>query len=88
MTTDDIGAAMPDQAAVENSVSPTAPALRMRRHRDRRRNGLRCLTLQVRDREIDALVRKGLLTAETRNVVREITMAFYRFLDQTLGSTP
>ena len=88
MTTDDIGAAMPDQAAVENSAPPTAPALRMRRHRERRRHGLRCLTLQVRDREIDALVRKGLLTAETRNVVREITMAFYRFLDQTLGSTP
>ena len=88
MTTDDIGAAMPDQAAVENSVLPTAPALRMRRHRDRRRKGLRCLTLQVRDREIDALVRRGLLTAETRNVVHEITMAFYKFLDQTLGSTP
>jgi hypothetical protein len=88
MTTDDISAAMPDQAAIESSVSPTAPALRMRRHRDRRRKGLRCLTLQVRDREIDALVRKGLLTAETRNVLREITMAFYRFLDQTLGSTP
>ena len=60
----------------------------MRRHRERRRKGLRCLTLQVRDREIDALVRRGLLTAETRNVVREITMAFYKFLDQTLGSTP
>ena len=88
MTTDDIGAAMPDQAAVENSAPRTAPALRMRLHRDRRRSGLRCLTLQVRDREIDALVRKGLLAAETRNVVGEINAAFYRFLDLTLGSTP
>ena len=74
-------------ASVEGAT-PSAPALRMRRHRERRRKGLRCLTLQVRDREIDALVRRGLLTAETRNVVREITMAFYKFLDLTLGSTP
>ena len=88
MTTDDIGAAMPDQSAVESSTLPTASALRMRLHRDRRRSGLRCLMLQVRDREIDALVRRGLLTAETRNVVGEINAAFYRFLDQTLGSTP
>ncbi len=88
MTADDISGAMPDQAAVENSPPPTASALRMRLHRDRRRSGLRCLTLQVRDREIDALVRRGLLTAEKRNVVREITMAFYKFLDLTLGSTP
>jgi hypothetical protein len=68
--------------------SPSAAALRLRRHRERRRHGLRCHTLQVREREIDALVRRGLLTAETRNVVREINAAFYKFLDQTLGSTP
>ena len=69
-------------------ATPSAPALRMRRHRERRRHGLRCLTLQVREREIDVLVRKGLLTAGTRNSVHEITMAFYRFLDLTLGSIP
>jgi hypothetical protein len=74
--------------ATVESATPSAPALRMRRHRERRRRGLRCVTLQVRDREIDALVRKGLLTAETRNSVHEITMAFYRFLDLTLGSIP
>jgi hypothetical protein len=71
-------------ATVERAT-PSAPALRMRRHRERRRKGLRCLTLQVRDREIDALVRKGLLTDETRNVVGEINAAFYKFLDLTLG---
>lgn len=74
--------------ATVESATPSAPALRMRRHRERRRRGLRCVTLQVRDLEIDALVRKGLLTAETRNIVPEITMAFYRFLDLTLGSIP
>jgi hypothetical protein len=95
--TEDISAALPDQAAVESTASPTEaaqrahpipPALRMRRHRERRRNGLRCLTLEVRATEIEALVRKGLLTAETRNSVREIKKAFYNFLDLTLGSTP
>ncbi len=69
-------------------ATPSAPAVRMRRHRERRRKGLRCLMLEVRNREIDALVRKGLLAAETRNVVGEINAAFYKFLDQTLGSTP
>jgi hypothetical protein len=86
--TDDIGAALPDQTAVESTASPTAPALRMRRHRERRRKGLRSITLQVHDLEIDALIRKGLLTAETRNSVREITMAFYKFFDLKLRSTP
>jgi hypothetical protein len=85
--TNDICAALPDQIAIESTASPTAPALRMRRHRKRRSEGLRCLTLEVRDQEIDALVRKGLLTAETRNSVREIKKAFYKFLDLTLGST-
>ena len=86
--TNDICAALPDQIAIESTASPTAPALRMRRHRKRRSEGLRCLTLEVRATEIDALVRKGLLKAETRNSVREIKKAFYKFLDQTLGSTP
>lgn len=74
-------------SSAEGATSPSPSALRMRRHRERRLKGLRCITIQVRDREIDALVRKGLLTPETRNSVREVTMALYRFLDQTLGST-
>jgi hypothetical protein len=67
---------------------PSAPALRMRRHRKRRRGGLRCLTVEVRDSEIDALVRKGLLSPETRNSTGAIKTALYTFLDRTLGSTP
>jgi hypothetical protein len=76
----------PSTASAEDAT-PTAPALRTRRHRERRRRGLRCLMVEVREREIEALVRKGLLKPETRNSAREIIMAFYRFLDQTLGST-
>jgi hypothetical protein len=85
MTTDDIGAAMPDQAAVENSALPTASALRMRLHRARRQNGLRCLTVELREREIEALVAKRLLSPGSRGDRAAIRKALYAYLDGTLG---
>jgi hypothetical protein len=42
-------------------------AQRMRNHRKRRRSGLRCFTVQVFEKEIDTLVRTGLLEADARN---------------------
>jgi hypothetical protein len=48
-------------------VTRTAAAERMRRHRQRRRDGLRCLVIELRETEIDVLIRKGLLNLETRN---------------------
>ena len=42
-------------------------AERMRRYRERRREGLRCLMIELRETEIDALIRDGLLKPETRN---------------------
>jgi hypothetical protein len=66
---------------------PTAPltaAERQRAYRQRRRDGLRCVTLEIRDSEIDALIGKQLLKPETRNDLRAIIEAFYAFLDQTL----
>ena len=65
--------------------SPSGPALRMRRHRERRRRKLRCLTTELRKMEIDALARKGMLEAETRNNRQAIKLALYSFLDSTLG---
>jgi hypothetical protein len=59
-------------------------AERMRRHRERRRDGLRCLTLEIRDSEIDALARKGFLEADARNDPYAIEMALYEFLERTL----
>ncbi len=58
----------------------------MRRHRERRRDGLRCLTIELRDTEITALVRKGLLKEDARYDHRAVKSAFYGFLDRTLGS--
>lgn len=63
--------------------SPAAE--RMRRHRERRRDGLRCLIIELRETEIDALVRNGFLKADARNDLCSIEMALYEFLERTLG---
>jgi hypothetical protein len=56
----------------------TRPLCRRRTHaptRERRRQGLRCLTIELRKTEIDALVRMGFLRAEMRNDVNAVTNA-------------
>jgi hypothetical protein len=74
------------------TISPTharSPAAeRMRRHRQRRRDGLRCLIVELRETEIDELIRRGLLKSEMRNVDTEIIDALYAHLDRTLDQTP
>ena len=67
-------------------LSPAAE--RMRRHRERRRIGLHCLTIELRATELDALVRRKFLKNETRNDQRAILIALYEFLDRTLGAPP
>src|SRR5215211_2920833 len=57
---------------------------RMRLYRERRRRGLRCVTIQLRETEIDALIRKGLLRAETRNDQSALRKALHAHLDRTL----
>jgi hypothetical protein len=68
----------------DTALSPTAK--RMRLHRQRRRDGLRCLTIELRETEIDALVRGEMLRADARNDRRAILVAVYTFLDRTLGA--
>jgi hypothetical protein len=50
----------------------------MRRHRERRRQRLRCVTVELRDSEITALVRRGLLHPAARSSSGEIVRAFKR----------
>ena len=69
-------------------VARSAAAERMRLHRGRRRKGLRCLMIELRETEIDALICKGLLKAEMRNDARAVREALYAHLDRTLGATP
>jgi len=70
------------------NASPSPAAERMRRHRERRRDGMRCLRVELRDTEIDALVRKGLLKPETRHDQNAIADALYDYLEHTLDSLP
>jgi hypothetical protein len=69
-----------------NEPSKCSPAAeRMRRHRERRRDGLRCLTIELRVTEIDALVRNGFLKADARDDLCSIEMALYEFFERTLA---
>jgi hypothetical protein len=68
--------------APEPSIS--LAAARMRRHRERRRGGLRCLTVELRETEIEALIYKGLLNSETRNSKKAIINALHAYFDITL----
>jgi hypothetical protein len=58
----------------------------MRLHRERRSLGLRCLTIELRETEIDALIREGLLISETRNDTNALRGALYEFLDSVLDA--
>ena len=57
----------------------------MRRHRRRRRDGRRCVTIELLETDIDALIRRGLLKSETRNDIFDIIEALYAHLDITLS---
>ena len=63
----------------------THGAERMRRCRQRRRDGLRCYRLELRDSEIKDLVRRGLLLASEQTNPNAVTKALYAFFDRTLG---
>jgi hypothetical protein len=69
--------------APEPSISPAAA--RMRRHRKRRCEGLRCMTVELRETEIDMLVCKALLKPEMRNDKNAITRALHEYFDETLS---
>jgi hypothetical protein len=71
------------------SVAPTgrsAAAQRMRAHRKRRRAGLRCIVVQLRETEVDVLIRRGLLSADARNDVHAVRDALHAHFDRTLAT--
>jgi hypothetical protein len=74
------------EGVVADQVGSSPAAARMRRHRERRRDGMRCLRIELRATEIDALIDRGLLKAETRNDLNAVRDAFYAHLDRTLGT--
>ena len=66
-------------------VTRSAAVERMRAHRQRRRDGLRCVTIELRETEIEALARNGFLKTDARNDLRSIELALYEFLERALG---
>lgn len=69
-------------AAPEPSLSMSA--LRMRLLRDRRRKGLRCVVLEVRESELDQLIARHLLQEADRDDPMEVSRALGRWLDRSL----
>jgi hypothetical protein len=53
----------------------------MRWHRERRRNGLRCLVIELRDSEIKALIGKKAVARNDQDAIRD---ALYAHLERTL----
>jgi hypothetical protein len=68
------------------TLSTNPNAERMRRHRQRRRDGMRCFQLEIRDTEIDELIRRKLLKEETRNDKQAIIDALYEVLEDSLDA--
>ena len=72
--------------STNSETMPLSPAERMRRSRKRRRDGLRFLTIELRETEIDVLIRMGLLTTDASSDLGAVRNALYRHLDDTLGA--
>jgi hypothetical protein len=70
---------------IEGAATPSPAAMRMRRSRERRRGGLRCLLVELRETEVGALVRRGFLKSDARNEPKAIVLALYAFLESNLG---
>jgi hypothetical protein len=67
-----------------SAAIPTPAAERMRRHSERRREGLRCLWVELHETELDAFVRRGLLEPTSRNDENAIADALYAHLERSL----
>src|SRR5438132_14327468 len=67
------------------AVPPEKPvsraAIRMARSRARRRSHLRCVTIEITDRDIAAFIRSGNLPRERRNDPKAIAHAVHKLLD-------
>jgi hypothetical protein len=65
----------------ENLPRVSSGAQRMRRYRERRGRGLLCVTIQVRQAEISALIEQALLEPSQRQHPAAVAAALHRYLD-------
>ena len=74
------------QDATLSPIACSAAARRMRYHRERRREGLLCVTIDLRETEVTELIKRGLMEADARHDVHAIRNALHRHLDESLGA--
>jgi hypothetical protein len=77
-------------AAMKPSSDPERPprssaAIRMRRHRERRRRGLLCVATVLRNNQVEGLIRRGWLGREERTDAKAVQEALYCYLFDNLG---
>jgi hypothetical protein len=70
------------EATMKRDAKHEAAAERMRRTRQRRRDGLRFVGIDVRDSEVAELVRRGLLATDEQDDPGAIAEALCELLDQ------
>jgi hypothetical protein len=78
--------ATPTATALTGKLAPLTPAERMRRSRERRKNRMFCLTLEIRESEVDAFVRCGRIKPEERASPAAIREAVYSLLKNLVVS--
>src|SRR5260370_33663011 len=79
------GAKMSENTAPPIMLSPAAE--RMRRHRQRRRKGLRSVWVDIRESEIDELIRRGHLANTDRDDRYAVRRAPHPFFDLSLRAS-
>jgi hypothetical protein len=83
MIIDDTNEPSEERIEVPSVAQRSKAAERMRVLRKRRREGIRCITLDLRETEVDRLVYLGHLRQADREDKNQVLLALYRFLDQT-----
>jgi hypothetical protein len=78
------GVSDPIADPVTEAAARSTSAIRMARHRDRRRKGLRCVTIELRESEVEVLVRRGWLSPDDRANTAAVKKGLYAFLDNFL----
>jgi hypothetical protein len=62
----------------------SSAAIRMERLRQRRRKRMRCLTIELRDSEIEEFIRRKRLSPEDRDDPKALRRTVHQYLDDTL----
>lgn len=70
-------------SSASSDTSITRGALRMRASRQRRREGKQCVTLDIRNSEVQRLIDLGYLQRDRSGDKNELLLALYLFLDNS-----